>query len=535
MKMIKFNWRSLLILLATGATISCSEADFEDNYYDPEKSVDATMEKLFTGFMYNQSMENRNTSFPRYWNLTTYQIPMMGTYSQTNGYLNNTSIYEQATAYNQDRWDYYYTAFMASFRELENQYEAIEDEEEKAQAKLFIETAKIHLYEQTSQMVDTWGDIPFSQAGGLIATGGDIVKPKYDKAEEIYSTMIDDLKVISDYLNDYQPIGFYKAIFDNADILNQGDVQKWKIYANSLRLRLAMRISYYDEAKAQQIVAEILDNPSVYPVVNNVSETVQFVARGTELNSVLNHHGGGIKDATIGLPAPGYMVNDLMVPSMDPRLRAMFAENKYGDYVGVPNDWTLARQQDSLQVNYFSRIDSATYSRNDKFPGIIITAAEISLFKAEAAERWGLGGDAALAYENGIRQSIDFLFYINSLNDNADNTSFTPETAPTAAEIEQFLASELIAYTGSSQDKLAKIGTQQWLNHGLMYAYHAWSELRRTGYPALNFIEDESSFQSSLPPTRLLYPETERTLNAENYSEVASEDKVDVKIFWDVN
>lgn len=533
---MKKNFRYIgFAFLASLGVMSCSETDFEDNYYDPEKSVTASVEKLYTGLLYNNNLENRNTTFPRYWNLFTFQIPMLGTYSQTNGYTNGQKIYEQATAYNQDRWDYYYTAFISNYREMENHYNSIEDAEQKEQFRLFMETGKVHLYDQTSQMVDIWGDIPFSEAGGLITTGGDIIRPKYDKAEDIYMTMIDDLKNIADFLNSYEPIAFYKAAFDNADILNQGDIEKWKIYANSLRLRLAMRISYYDEAKAQAVVGEILNNPGTYPVVSNVDETVQFVARGEQLNYVLTHHGGGIKDATIGRTAPGYMVNDLMVPSMDPRLRVMFSENKNGDYVGVPNDWAGSRVTDSTQANYFSRLDTATYSRNDKFPGIIITAAEVSLFKAEAAERWSIGGDAAENYEAGIRQSIAFLYHINNLNDNADGTNFVPEEAPTEEEIAAFLSSDIISYTGSMDEKLAKIGTQQWLNHGLMYAYHAWAEYRRTGYPALEFVEDPSSTQSTLPPLRLFYPETERTLNTENYNEVAAEDKVDVPIFWDVN
>jgi len=531
---MKFKLRHISFVLLAVLAFGCTESDFEDNYYDPEKSVAASLDKLYTGFLYNHNLENRNTTFPRYWNLFTFQIPMLGTYTQTNGYTNGQKIYEQATAYNQDRWDYYYLSFVASYREMENHHEAIEDETEKEQYRLFMETAKIHLYEQTSQMVDIWGDIPFTEAGGLITTGGEIVRPKYDTAEDIYNLMLDDLKNISDYLNSYVPVSFYKSAFDNADVLHQGSVEKWKIYANSLRLRLAMRISYYDEAKAQAIANEILTNPSVYPVVSNIDETVQFVARGTELNSVLGHHGAGIKDATIGLPAPGYMVNELMVPSKDPRLKAMFAENKNGDFVGVPVDWAGSRVTDSLSANYFSRLDTATYSRNDKFPGLIISAAEISFFKAEAAERWGIGASAAESYNTGIRQAIEFLYHINSINDNADGTAFKAETPPTEAEINAFLASDLIAYEGSMEEKLGKIATQQWLNHGLMYAYQAWSELRRTGYPKLNFVNDPSSTQSSLPPARLLYPETERSLNTENYNAVAAKDKVDVKIFWDV-
>jgi hypothetical protein len=527
-----FNKISILLLATLIVVAGCSKEDFDDNYYNPEKSVNPSIPLLYTGLLYNHDRQNANTIFPRYWNMFTFQVPMLGTYTQTNGYYNGTGIYEQALAYMQIRWDYYYTAPLASFREMEKLYNKLPTEAEKAGYKLFYETGKVFLYDQTAQMVDLWGDIPFSKAGQLNTTGGMIILPEYDGQKEIYDFILDDLKRIADYLAETQVEAFYKNQFNKADIINLGSINNWRIYTNSLRLRLAMRISYSDETKAKAIVQEILANPTKYPIVKTNDELVQIKARGEQLRSVVGVD--GIRNSVQGNPAPGYMVNELLKPTNDPRLKVMFAKNSSGDYQGLPNNLTSTEQSQLMASGAISRIDSGTYSHNDKFPGIIITAAEVSLLKAEAAERWSIGGNAAEEYEKGIRQSIAYLYHINSLNDNADGTSFVPKTPPTETEIVEFLNHPKVAYTGTKEEKLEKIGTQMWLNFGLMQAYHGWAEVRRTKYPKLTFVADASSQQAPLPPNRLLYPESERLYNTANYSKVSSKDNPNNKLFWDV-
>lgn len=524
----------LVCTLLVSVVASCSKSTFDENYYNPEKSVTADIPRLFSGLLYNHNRQNANTIFPRYWNLFVFQIPMIGTYTQTYGYFNVNNRYNQQTNYTQLRWSYYYTTPLASFREMEKTYDNMSDEE-KINYDVFMEAGRIFFYDQTIQMVDMWGDIPFSEAGRLVYTGGNIENAKYDDQREIYDFILEDLKRISEYLNSASIPSLYQNMFGAADIINRGNLEDWKIYANSLRLRLAMRISYVDEAKAQAIVSEILSDPAKYPVVTANNNSVKIDARGDELRSVIGVDGiKGTLEGTDMNVAPGYMVNDIMVPAKDPRLRAMLAPNVNGEYVGMDLTKTSTEQTDDVRDNLVSRLDSGTYSRNDKFPGIIITAAEVSFLKAEAAERWGIG-NAKEEYEKGVRQAIDFLFYINELNDNADNTSFVPEAKPTEAEITAYLNHALIAYEGTLEQKMEKIGIQKWMNFGFIQATHAWAEYRRTKYPKLVFSQDNASTQSPLPPSRLLYPENERNYNAANYEAVRDKDKIDGKLFWDVN
>jgi len=521
---------AVAVLLCTG----CRQSEFDDNYYDPEKSVTATFEGLFTGFLYNHSYENRNTILPRYWNLYTFQVPMPARYAQVVGYTNSTGRYEQSTSYAQDRWGYFYNTYIAGFRSMERKMAELPAEEQKGYEP-FMEVSKILLYDQAAQVIDMWGDIPFSEAGRIITESGQLRQPKFDSARELYSTFIDDLKRIADYLNTVDFVAAKKALFDRNDIFFNGDLEKWKLYANSLRLRLAMRISYADEDKAKTVAGEILDNASTYPVVSSVGQNLAIKAEGDVLRSVLNKHERGIRGGLIGVTAPGKMVNDVMAPAGDPRLEVLFSKNNAGNFVGVNETWADQRQADSAANGYFSRIDTATFAENDQFPGIIVTAAEISLFKAEALERWNIGaGTAKDAYEAGIRQSIDYYYDINAMNQNSDGTSFTAKTKPTEAAIASFLAHANIAYAGSAEEKLEKIATQQWANFGVIQAVLAWAEVRRTGYPKLNFPEDPSSTGSKMPPSRLLYPDSERSLNKGNYAQVAAQDRMDAKVFWHV-
>src|SRR2546423_2654956 len=517
---------TIIFCIATGLGLSsCKKSDFDKNYYDPEKAVNANIGSLYAGLFYTD--ENitglHERVVPRYWNLYTFQIPVMGEYSQTIGYTNGNRIYEQPVNYTQNRWDDYYAGTMARYREVEKFYNKLTSDADRKGYQLFLETSRIFLYDQTAQMVDLWGDIPFTAAGQLNATGN-IITAKYDKGKDIYSFILTDLKRISDYLASASPDPFYSNLLKKYDLVNGGSLPEWQKYANSLRLRLAMRTSYVDESSAKSIVQEVLNNSSQYPVVENVSENVQIKVTGnlvSQSNDIRNGFG-------VNPFAPGLLLDSVMAPSNDPRLPVFFTTNKNGEYRGVPNTWTASRVSDSTNANYFSRYDSATFTENNHFPGVIITAAEVSFLKAEAYERWG-GGDAKAAYENGIRQSIQYYYYINSISDYVNH-----DTPPSDAQITAYLSDPIVAYSSDQQTNLNKIATQKWIDFNVMQAQQAWAEWRRSRLPALSFPTDPSSALSPNVPARLLYPSTESVLNAANYAAVKSEDLVTTKVFWDV-
>jgi hypothetical protein len=412
---------------------------------------------------------------------------------------------------------------MARYREIEKYYNKLTTDADKAGYQLFLETSRIFMYDQAAQIVDMWGDIPFSTAGQLNTTGN-IVLASYDKAADIYSFILTDLKRISDYLTTASPDAFYTTQFATYDYLNKGSLTKWRKYANSLILRLAMRISYKDETTAKTLIQTILNNSTQYPTVDAVTDNIKIQPPSTtSMLTVVNDMRTGM---AVNPFAPGKMIDTIMAPANDPRLPIYFTANKKGEYHGVPNSWNSTRVSDSTTANYFSRWDSTTFTENNLFPGIVMTAAEVSFLKAEAYERWG-GGTAKTAYETGVKQSIQFYVSIN----NGSDYGGTKETMPSDATIATYLLNPLVAY---GTNNLAKIATQKWIDFGVILANQAWAEYRRTKYPSLSFPTDASSVLSPNPPNRLLYPGTEASLNATNYAAVKSSDNITTKVFWDV-
>ncbi|WP_298738187.1 SusD/RagB family nutrient-binding outer membrane lipoprotein [uncultured Chitinophaga sp.] len=520
--------KNILIILmlapVLGFISACKKSSFDSKYYNPEKSTRATIDGLYTGVFKNRRV------FPDYWNLWTFVSSTLGAYTQTTGTFSDGRRYEQPGGYLQDRWDDFYTANpgggnwtspLSNYREMEKLYNALESDAERQGYQLFMQTARIFLYDQAIQMVDMWGDIPFSKAGALNATG-ELVLPSYDNAKDVYDSALTNLKAISEWLANVQPSSFYLSKLTKQDILLKGDLLKWRRYANSLLLRLAMRISYVDETRARILVQEILGNPTLYPVLSdNNTDNVQLTAGKPDLVSDLRNAFNENRNY-----APDYMVDSLLEPSGDPRLRIFYTKNKNGIYQGLPKTMNRAQQDSMISNRLVSVMDSTTFVQNQFFPGIVFTVAEVNFLKAEAYERWG-GGSAKTYYDLGIRQSIVYYYRIHELSEYG-----THQTPYTESEITLLLAHPLVAYGTVRETNLNKIGLQKWVNFHVMQNNQAWAEMRRSGYPKLWFPTDPSSAIVPTPAYRIQYPANERSRNAENYAKVADKDKAYTKIFW---
>jgi len=519
---MKKNILAILMLAPIlGFVAACKKSQFSDRFVNPEKTTNGTIDGLYTGLFNNRRI------VPDYWNLYTFVTGQLATYTQTLGIVTVNKMYEQPAGFAEDRWDDFYaspgnnwTGPLANYREIEKLYNELPSDAEKTGYLLFLETSRIFLYDYTAQQVDLWGDIPFSEAGSLNASG--VVKPAaYDNAGALYDTALNNLVRISNYLATVQPEQYYLNKLAKQDVLFKGDLLKWRRYANSLILRLAMRISYQDENKAKALVQQILSNPTLYPVIDGIDNNVQITTGPPNLTTDLTS--SFIQGHDV---APGYLVDSLWKPSGDPRLRLIFTLNKNGVYQGLSTTTPAATQQTQISDNLVSRLDTVTFIRNSNFPGIIFTAAEVSFLKAEAYERWG-GGTAKTAYEQGIQYSIAYWYKIHT----GSSYTGTRETAPTPAEITLLLANPLVAY-GTGADNLRKIATQKWADFGMMQNIQGWAELRRTGFPKLTFAPDPGVTAAATPAYRLMYPSKERSLNSDNYAKVADKDQLYAKIFW---
>jgi hypothetical protein len=524
--------RSCFVVLLIIAT-SCQDL-LDSKYQNPDRSATSSIGNFFTRIV------NNNRVRPTYWEVSTFINWHIGVYTQSVGFLNGESVYQQNDSYITDRWDDFYrpstysAGVMANYRELEKLYQAL-DETKKEQQEVFLQAANVVLFDQASQMVDLWGDVPFSEAGMLNETG-EIVYPKFDDAEDVYKNILEGLKQASVFFSTASLTSTTRAEFSKQDILLNGNVEKWNRYANALRLRLLMRISFVEEEFARKEVLEMLSNPAIYPLPGMGSTYV--AGEDDVLLKPLNDYTEDLHNAFTdwtNYPAPYFLVEQVLKPANDPRLKVLF--DKYGKisgsvfepniaYHGMPQLISTIDQQKNL--GNYSVIDSITFMYNSKLPGVVMTSAEVNFLKAEAYQRWN-GGDTEQAYKAGIRQSIEFYYYLNSLN----TVQKSHLVSPGSAEITAFLeTTDFILYKGTEEEKLAKIWTQKWAHFGFLQAVESWAEIRRTKYPKLEFRPSSLSGYE-LPPARLLYPLKEKSLN-KNYAPVAVKDLRDGKIFWDV-
>ena len=507
-------------------TFSGCKKSLEEKFYNPEVSTTASLPGFLTDLINNDRVR------PSYWNLRTFLLMHSAVYSQTTFFTPDNAMYEQQDGYTNDYWrDYYSPGVLGIYRAMEKTYAAL-PEAEKASKQIYMEAAKIVLYDQTAQMIDNFGDIPFSEAGSL-PSSNIITLPKFDDQVQLYNLVLDGLKSSGTFFATAKA----NADFTKADILNSGSLTKWQRYANSIRFRLLMRISNVNEAVARPAVLEMLNNSTTYPLVDGENVLDYNPLLTDILLRPLTNFADDLTKALNELPsfyAPDYMLNTVMNPSNDPRIPVYF--DKYGTttastgfvqnptYRAMPITFT-ASQVETENTKY-AVIDSATIWMNQYLPGPVITASEVNFLKAEAQERWGSTELAKAHYETAVSQSVTFYYYLNNLSLKGNK-----EVKPTPAAINTFVTTSTIAYTGTTGNKLNQIGTQKWLHFGFLQAQQAWAEYRRTKIPALTFpTGGKAGFAT--PPTRLLYPSIEKTNNSVNYQAVQAKDTRTNKIFW---
>jgi hypothetical protein len=514
-------------------TFSSCKKTLEKDFQNPEKVTEGSLGKLFGGMYLNKRIH------PSYWDLYTMTMSTTGFYGGFVATPPSAQMYVPNTSYTENRWidfyegsleqDYNYNGpgIMSNYREMQKAYATL-SEAEQAKYAVFMKAAEVILYDQAAQMVDLWGDIPFTQAGSLNATGSISVAP-FDDAAGLYDLFIAKLDSVNTFFaNSPALAGAVSSEFSRQDMMYAGDMASWRRFTNSLRLRLLMRISNASPDKAQPAITAMLSDAATYPLIDD-----------NKFNALVKQSPTNVKSdmvdvfSSFGI-APEYLMQTVMRANGDPRTELFFDENTITGWVGFPYNGTTADYQ---AVRKYATYDSALFNYNYNMPGILFTAAEVSFLKAEAAERFGVGA-AQTEYENGVRFSVNFwkdmyskIYFAEQKN---ALLAYHAYVAPTDADITTYLTSSEYAFAAAGKSTLEKIYTQKWINYVIMQSGQAWAEVRRTGYPQLQFVT-ASTADAALPPTRLLYPASEQLYNKANYEKVAAKNFRDTKIFWDVN
>ncbi len=524
--------KKIFLILAAAVLVTvtaCKKADFENAYPDPAKISTTTVEKQFSGFL----VSNKDYVLPAYWNYFVVLRTTLTHYTQAVGWSNTGGQYVPGEAGIGAYWGNYYN-LLAQYRELQKVYNAT-SAEEQASKRIYMIAATIYLYDHTQKLVDLHGDIPFSEAGMISANGGDYTKslPKYDKAEDIYTKMLDDLKGFADELNSMTIQSAIQTGFTTQDFINSGNVTLWKKYCNSLRLRMLTRVSGVAsfQSRFTSESASILGNPSSYPLITDNADNVQINVYN--LSSPLNSAGfqTGLEDWNGNIA--GKAMIDHMNTNGDPRLRVMFEPDTNGIYTGLDPMAAGADQTNLIASGNIAIYNRSTLSRNKYFPGELMNAAEVNFLVAEIQLKAGNDAAAEAAYNAGIEQSIRNYYLIRNVSDDNTAGAVTPFTA---AEIASYISATGVKWANATTTtaKMNLIATQKWIHFSVVQPYESWAEQRRLNAPGFSFQPDNANAQK-LPPNRWIYTSNESVYNTANYAAVKANDNLNAKIFWDVN
>jgi hypothetical protein len=324
-------------------------------------------------------------------------------------------------------------------------------------------------------VTDLWGDVPYSEA--LQGEAG-ITTPAYDPQQDIYADLIQTLEEATGKLD------AGAAGFGSGDILFQNDFVKWERFANSLRMRLAMRMADADPAAARAAFVAAYNAGGFESNADNA----MFEWPGAPYENPLFENWQGRDDHGISAT-----LVDTLTSLNDPRL-ALYAEpaQEDGVYRGLQNNVA----NPPLSLAWYSRIGNFWRRDGADTPSPLMTYAEVLFLSAEAAQRGWIPGDPADLYEQAIRANMQ------------QWDSFSPANAPTDAEIDAYLASPRVAYSAASG--LRQIHLQLWISL-YMNGSEAWAHWRRTGVPDLTPGPD---LALSRIPVRFSYADIEQSLNA---------------------
>lgn len=509
-----------MILLFLGVLVACTD-DFLTENQNPYQISDEMLKQdfnlvgsPFSGMLFNinghQIEEDLcQDSWMGYLNTPT---PFVGN-------VNNTTYYIRWNAY----WDRIYGSVMSPAKQV---IQLAKDNE----LPLFATWAKLVRILAVSKLTAVHGPVIYSNYG---TTENTIL---YDKESDLYNLFFAQLDTIQ---TEFAANKDYKG-FVKFDPSYKGDITKWMKTVNSLRLRLAMRLSKVNPTLAKTQGEKALSDPAGLITDNgdnlNISllgnkmymAVICFEWDDTRMSAVMESFLLGLKDGRVSKYFQGPNLGQ------DPSLSAF-------SYKGIRNGAYLD-----------AKIDRVPYSRvADDFQTVqtrrSITAAEVWFLKAEAALRgWVGAGDAKTNYETGVKRSFEDWGAGGVDAYLADASSKPIDYVDPKDPRNNFTASSSITVAWNEGDsnelKLEKIITQKWINN-FTNTLESWVDFRRTGYPKIpNVAKNDSSPDWGVIPAdqwikRMPFTNGERTGSAAAVADATTKlggpDAISTRLWWD--
>ena len=518
----------LCLALASLATLGGCDKNFEEINTDPTKLTPANMNYnyLFTAAELVTSGNSDANAYEDWRNNLIYGATMMQHLSSTVGYWQGDK-YTYNPGYNSAYWDVNYP------NSIKNIVDVVHNIESDPKLANFHQIARIFKVFMFQRLTDMYGDIPYKEAGLGYISGN--TQPKYDLQQDIYADMLKELDEAATALSASAP-----NTVGAADIIYGGDPVKWKKFAYSEMLRLAMRMTKVDPNMAKTWAAKafaggvitanadnaLLQHPNLAPQNNrsNGSGSV-LIAQDPNATRVSNTFIQFLK--TNGDPRLHWIATVAANPSSATDL----GDTTSAIQLGQPNGYDAGGTRPITSApnwpgdqNKYSIVNRYTYARFDA-PTFFLTAAESQLLLAEAAERGWISGSAATFYNAGVTAAMDQFSQFN-------NGRVSGVNIP-SSQITAYLA----AHPYSSGSGYQMINDQYWVAT-FMDEYEAWANWRRSNYPSLTPSGNyPGNVTGGTIPRRFTYPLNEAAVNPANYSAAIGRlnggDKMTSRVWWD--
>jgi len=484
---IKITLITLTLLLFN----SCSNVDFGDTNNNSNGTLNPDLQALFTGAQIRYSTATGRDYLLKPTLYVQYQ---------------SQRTYTDEQRYNQSQasWTTYYVQTLSNLNEIITYFDGTSTPDPavlvKGSANNQKGTAMIFSAIVWKRLTDTWGSVPYEEA-----LNPENFTPAYSDQEFIYKDQIAKLKEARDLLdeNETSPSG---------DLIYGGDILKWKKLANSLILSMSLQLSEKDEAYAEiEFLAALNDSNGVIETVDDEAWHSFANIPGFENPFVPNRRAdyGLSKTFTDALQGESASANPTSNHTTDYRLLT-FSNKTSISSDGIPYGITTTGYSTNakLSLNIWKAEAPLPY----------MTAAYTYLNRAEAAELGWTTENSATMLENGIvisYQSTDAKF-----NGSQSSNASTYAAARVA---------------DAASDMLKVIGEEKWVAL-FPCGFDAWSEWRRTGYPAL--VPSTQPLNDGNIPTRYLYPTAEKSSNVGNYNNgvtklLPATDSNTSKVWWD--
>jgi hypothetical protein len=464
--------------------------DFNNNkdraYEVPAEALMTNSEKALVDIMTSPSVNEWSLGkyFPQYWAAVTYTTE---------------SRYRITSRKISDRmWRILYADVIGNLESAksiihtETAPTGVSDSQFQSEQKnklAIIEIIQVYTYQI---LVDMFGDVPYTES----MQPGKFVLPKYDDGKSIYTALISRLNTAISTLDSSNDS------FKSGEYIYNGDVANWKLFANSLKVKLGVNLIETDATLAKSTIESAYSAGLILDNSNNAS--FAYVTAAPNYNPIYENLVASNRNDFI--PA-ATIVNDMNTLN-DNRRGKYFTPLADGSYLGGRYGYTN-------KYTSFSHVSDMLKAAD--FPSQLMEATEINFYLAEAAAKgFSVGNNAEYYYNNAITASFE------SWGIGTDATAYllNPDVAFSTAP-------------GSTSNE--KIARQEWIafyNRG----FESWTAYRRLNFPVLIAPASAYSEAEGQVPKRLTYPINEQTVNGDNWTAASSAiggDKLKTHIFWD--